>query len=65
VVVDEMKELERQLAEKKTKLEDLSVELDIVNEKYALDMSLIIRRIFLACSVSMYLLISFIIVTLT
>jgi hypothetical protein len=38
-----MKELERQLAEKKIKLEDLSVELDIVNEKYALDMSLIIR----------------------
>ena len=38
VVVDEMKELERQLAEKKIKLEDLSLELDIVNEKYALDM---------------------------
>lgn len=32
-----MKELERQLSEKKIKLEDLSLELDIVNEKYALD----------------------------
>ena len=34
-VADEMKELERQLAEKKTKFEDLLVELEIVNEKYA------------------------------
>ena len=38
VVVDEMRELERQLAERKIKLGDLSLELDIVNEKYALDM---------------------------
>jgi hypothetical protein len=37
-----MKELERQLAEKK--IEDLSLELDIVNEKYALDMSFKLRR---------------------
>ena len=34
VVADEMKELERQLAEKKSKFEDLLVELEIVNEKY-------------------------------
>ena len=33
-----MKELERQLAEKKIRLEDLSLELEIVNEKYAVYM---------------------------
>ena len=65
VVFDEMKELERQVAEKKIKLEDLSLELDIVNEKYAVVTSLIIIRIFLACSVSISILISFIIITLT